>query len=137
MTATRFAAFFVVLLSVSPPSLSHAEGRDPVNVRQSVSASRMRTLQTCLSIYRDEHGHSAPNLALAVSDLYPSPIEDYLHDAWGRAFAYYYAGDTDVIISLGKDGLPDAAARADEGENTDLVMVGGNWAKLPAHIASF
>jgi len=103
-------------------------------VRQSITVDRMHKLRICLEVYFEEHKSYPPTLAAAVADLYPTPPEDLLHDAWGRSFLYYRAQDEYFIGSLGRDGLFDDGAPISESENCDTAMINGVYARVPIHV---
>ena len=122
-------------LSVLVSASSFAEqGRSPSNARQNVTAGRMRTLRTCLDIYIERHKSYPATLAIAVDDLYPTPPEDLLRDAWGRSFLYYRTQTTYFIGSLGRDGQPDDGAPVTESEDCDITMINGTFARVPTYV---
>lgn len=107
------------------------EGR----ARQRVTAERMHTLRMCIKIYLQRHGKHPETLALAVSDLYPSPPDHLLVDGWGRPMVYYACAAGYFLGSFGSDGLPDVGQANHESEDCDLVMISDVYARLPADVS--
>lgn len=104
-------------------------------MRQRLTADRMHQLGMCIMIYLERHGSHPQSLEVAVRDLYPSPPDDLLVDAWGRAIVYYACASGYFLGSFGADGRPDVGQPNYDSEDCDLVMISGVYARLPADVS--
>ena len=107
--------------------------------RQMDTMNNMHMIDGLITLHRQDH-HKDPAHLDELVRAYDSD-QAITKDGWGRDLYYYSTGDTFVLASFGKNGIP-MPSRCEPGcfadaappetlYDIDIVMINGAWAQTP------
>jgi len=108
--------------------------------KQGVTMHHMHLLEGLIRLHRTDFLKDPAHLDQMVRAYESDPI--LTKDGWGRDFYYYSTGETYVLASFGRNGMP-ASSRCEPGciadavppdslYDLDIVMINGDWAQTLA-----
>jgi len=112
-----------------------APARDD-QAKQKVSLAQIVCLRVAIEAYQQDH----LQVPTAIEDLAPEYLkktEVCSTDGWGRRLLYYGLRTHYLLMSLGRNGVPDHAV-GESGEfqandyDQDTVLIDGEWVRLPS-----
>lgn len=119
-------------------SRSAASDKHPDFGAQIETVGRMRAVVLHIRLYDEQHSRPPASLDELCNELGCSG--ELIRDGWERPFYYYASMDSYILISFGKDGMPDVQSSPPGGfteERTyesDIVWLHDAWAQSPLDV---
>jgi len=115
---------------------------------QKTTVDHIKTINLLVDFYKSKEGHTPDNLTSFITSeepyIKPEASDKMFSDGWGNRLHYYSTGDSYVIASFGRDGVPDAGGSQAAGGwsafldfDADIVAINGDWAQSPDNISRY
>jgi hypothetical protein len=109
---------------------------------QKITVARITQLCMVIRDFRTREGRTPNNLDALVNGetqyVVPAYAVELFVDGWGKRFFYHSTGESFVLASFGKNGIPESEGTQRAGGwspqfyfDSDIVSIDGNWAQTP------